>query len=197
MRKLIIALVLVLVLPSAASAGRKDATLSLVGYSVPTAVFPKLISAYQATPQGKGVNFQTSFAASEVQSKAVAAGLPADVVNFSITTDMDRLVQTGQVAKSWDANPYHGIVSNSVVVFVLRNGNPKHIRSWDDLVKPGVQVVFPNPFSSGGARWDVMAAYGSILREGKKPAQAQAYLQQLFRHNVSQDTSGRNLMTYA
>src|ERR1700745_502884 len=194
MRKLIIALVLVLVLPSAASAGRKDTTLSLVAYSVPTAVFPKLISAYQATPQGKGVDFQTSFAASEVQSKAVAAALPADVVNFSITTDMDRLVQTGQVAKTWDANPYHGIVSRSVVVFVLRNGNPKHIKTWDDLVKPGVGVVFPNPFSSGGARWHVMAAYGAMLREHKTPKQAVAYLQNLFKHNVSQDTSGRNAL---
>ena len=194
MRKLLIALALVLVLPSAAAADRKDTTLSVVAYSIPTAVYPKLIAAYQATPQGKGVNFQTSFAASEVQSKAVAAGLPADVVNFSISTDMDRLVQTGQVSKAWDANPYHGIVSKSVVVFVLRNGNPKHIRTWDDLVKPGVQVVFPNPFSSGGARWDVMAAYGAMLREHKTPKQAQAYLQQLFRHNVSQDTSGRNAL---
>jgi len=195
MRKLLIASAfVVLLLPSAAVAGRRDTTLSLVAYSIPTTVFPKLISAYQATPQGKGVNFQTSFAASETQSRAVASGLPADVVNFSVATDMDRLVQTGQVAKTWDANPYHGIVSKSVVVFVLRNGNPKHIRTWDDLVKPGVQVVFPNPFSSGGARWDVMAAYGAILREGKKPAQAQAYLEQLFKHNVSQDTSGRNAL---
>jgi sulfate/thiosulfate transport system substrate-binding protein len=195
MRKLLIAsAVVVLLLPSAAAAGRRDTTLSLVAYSIPTTVFPKLISAYQATPQGKGVNFQTSFAASETQSRAVASGLPADVVNFSITTDMDRLVQTGQVAKTWDANPYRGIVSKSVVVFVLRNGNPRHIRTWDDLVKPGVQVVFPNPFSSGGARWDVMAAYGAILREGKTPAQARAYLEQLFKHNVSQDTSGRNAL---
>ena len=189
-----IPIALVLLLPAAASAGRKDTTLSVVAYSIPTAVYPKLISAYQSTPQGKGVNFQTSFAASEVQSKAVAAGLPADVVNFSISTDLDRLVQSGQVSKSWDANPYHGIVSKSVVVFVLRNGNPKHIRTWDDLVKPGVQVVFPNPFSSGGARWDVMAAYGAMLREHKTPKQAQAYLTQLFRHNVSQDTSGRNAL---
>src|SRR5437016_7779227 len=194
MRKLLFFLALVLVLPSAASAGRKDTTLSVVGYSIPTAVFPKLFTAYQATSQGRGVKFTSSFAASEVQSKAVAAGLPADVVNFSITTDMDRLVQTGQVAKAWDANPYHGIVSNSVVVFVLRNGNPKHIRTWDDLIKPGVQVVFPNPFSSGGAKWDIMAAYGSQLREHKTPKQAQAYLQKLFQHNVSQDTSGRNAL---
>ena len=178
----------------AGQAKNADTTLSLVAYSIPTNVYPKLISAYQATPQGRGVKFTTSFAASEVQSKAVAAGLPADVVNFSIATDMDRLVQAKLVDKSWSANPQHGIVSRSVVVFVLRNGNPKHIRTWDDLVKPGVQVVFPNPFSSGGARWDVMAAYGSQLREKKTPKQAQAYLTQLFRHNVSQDTSARNAL---
>src|SRR5690242_335870 len=190
-----VAAALVACVGASAAPGRSGgSTLSLAAYSIPTAVYPKLISAYQATPQGQGVKFATSFAASEVQSKAVAAGLPADVVNFSISTDMDRLVQSGQVAKSWDANPYHGIVSKSVVVFVLRNGNPKHIRTWDDLVKPGVQVVFPNPFSSGGARWDVMAAYGSQLREGKTPKQAVAYLQNLFRHNVSQDTSGRNAL---
>src|SRR5216683_3207557 len=162
--------------------------------SIPTSVFPKLISAYQATAAGNGVKFTTSFAASEVQSKAVAAGLPADVVNFSISTDVDRLVSAGLVDKTWDKNAYHGVVSKSVVAFVLRNGNPKHIRTWDDLVKPSVDVVFPNPFSSGGARWDVMAAYGSQLREGKTPKQARAYLKQLFQHNVSQDTSGRNAL---
>ena len=179
---------------STAAARTDSPTLSVVAYSIPTQVFPKLISAYQATRGGQGVNFTTSFAASEVQSKAVAAGLPADVVNFSISTDVDRLVSAGLVDKTWDKNAYHGIVSKSVVVFVLRNGNPKHIRTWDDLVKPGVDVVFPNPFSSGGARWDVMAAYGSQLRAGKTPKQAQAYLKTLFQHNVAQDTSGRNAL---
>src|SRR5258708_3003424 len=140
----LLSLLAALVVTGAAAAG---SSLSIVAYSIPTSVFPKLISAYQATPSGKNVGFTTSFAASEVQSKAVAAGLPADVVNFSISTDMDRLVQAGLVAKSWDQNAYHGIVSKSVVVFVLRNDNPKHLRTWDDLVKPGVQVVFPNPFS--------------------------------------------------
>ena len=164
--------------------------LSVVGYSIPTTVFPKLEAAY-----GNGVSFSNSFAASEVQSKAVAAGLPADVVNFSISTDMDRLVQSKLIDKTWASNKYHGIVSKSVVVFVLRNGNPKHIKTWDDVVKPGVDVVFPNPFSSGGARWDVMAAYGSQLREHKSPAKARAYLKQLFQHNVSQDTSGRTRST--
>jgi sulfate/thiosulfate transport system substrate-binding protein len=191
---LVLTALAVLAAVPAATAARKDTTLSVVGYSIPTSVFPKLQAAYSATTQGSGVKFTDSFAASEVQSKAVAAGLPADVVNFSISTDMDRLVQSNQVDKTWANNKYHGIVSKSVVVFVLRNGNPKHIRTWDDLVKPGVDVVFPNPFSSGGARWDVMAAYGSQLREHKTPKQAQAYLKQLFQHNVSQDTSGRNAL---
>jgi sulfate/thiosulfate-binding protein len=179
---------------TAATGRLSDTTLSLVAYSIPTAVFPKLTAAYSATPGGNGVKFTSSFAASESQSKAVAAGLPTDVVNFSISTDVDRLVSAGLVDKTWDKGQYKGIVSKSVVVFVLRNGNPKHIRTWDDLVKPGVGVVFPNPFSSGGARWDIMAAYGSQLREGKTPKQAQAYLKQLFQHNVSQDTSGRNAL---
>jgi sulfate/thiosulfate transport system substrate-binding protein len=179
---------------SAAPQAQKDTSLALAAYSIPTAVFPKLESAFSATPAGNGVKFSNSFAASEVQSKAVAAGLPADVVNFSISTDVDRLVSAKLVDKNWASNRYHGIVSKSVVVFVLRNGNPKHIKTWDDLVKPGVDVVFPNPFSSGGARWDVMAAYGAMKREGKTDKQAVAYLKQLFQHNVSQDTSGRNAL---
>src|SRR6185503_6292790 len=179
---------------TAAGAAKKDTNLALAAYSIPTTVFPKLEAAYSATAAGNGVKFSNSFAASEVQSKAVAAVLPADVVNFSISTDVDRLVGAKLVDKTWASNKYHGIVSKSVVVFVLRNGNPKHIKTWDDLIKPGVQVVFPNPFSSGGAKWDIMAAYGSALRAGKTPKQAQAFLKQLFRHNVSQDTSGRNAL---
>src|SRR3954452_9942631 len=179
---------------TAAPQARKDTNLALAAYSIPTTVFPKLESAFSATAAGNGVKFSNSFAASEVQSKAVAAGLPADVVNFSISTDVDRLVSSKLVDKNWAKNKYGGVPAKSVVVFVLRNGNPKHIKSWDDLVKPGVDVVFPNPFSSGGARWDFMAAYGAQLREGKTHKQAVAYLQQLFKHNVSQDTSGRNAL---
>jgi sulfate/thiosulfate transport system substrate-binding protein len=171
-----------------------ETNLSVAAYSIPTIVLPKLEAAYSGTKQGSGVTFSNSFAASEVQSKAVAAGLPADIVHFSIATDVDRLADAKLIDKSWAANTYHGVPADSVVVFVLRNGNPKHIKTWDDLVKPGVDVVFPNPFSSGGARWDVMAAYGAQLREGKTHRQAVAYLTQLFRHNVSQDTSGRNAL---
>lgn len=197
MRRLLVALVALVSLlaaVAAAPAARTETGLAVAAYSIPTAVFPKLEDAYRRTADGRDVSFSNSFAASEVQSKAVAAGLPADVVNFSISTDVDRLVDAKLVDRTWARNRYRGIVSRSVVVFVLREGNPKHIRTWSDLVRPGVDVVFPNPFSSGGARWDVMAAYGAMKREGKTHAQAVAYLKQLFRHNVSQDTSGRNAL---
>lgn len=102
-----------------------------------------------------------------MQASAIVSGLPADIVDFSLQPDMEKLVRAGLVSKAWNKNPYQGFVTRSVVVFVLRNGKPKHIRSWDDLVKPGVQVVTPNPFTSGGARWNIMAAYGAELREKK------------------------------
>src|SRR5207249_2288125 len=116
-------------------------------------------------------SFTQSYAGSEVQAKAIIAGLPADVVDLSHEGDFSTLVDAGIVPKNWNKNSYHGFVSRSVVVFVVRNGNPKHIRTWDDLVKPGVDVVAANPFTSGGARWNVLAAYGAQLREGKKPKQ--------------------------
>ena len=81
------------------------------------------------------------------------------------------------MSQDWDANPYKGMSSDSVVVFVVRKGNPKHITGWDDLIKPGVDVITPNPSTSGSARWNILAAYGAQLKEGKTPAQALAYVQ--------------------
>ncbi len=94
-------------------------------------------------------------------------------MNFSLEPDVERLVKAGLVSPSWNQNATHGFVTNSVAVIIVRKGNPKHITGWSDLVKPGVQVLTPNPFTSGGARWNVMAAYGAQLKEGKTPAQAQ------------------------
>jgi sulfate transport system substrate-binding protein len=83
------------------------------------------------------------------------------------------------------------MITSSVVVFVVRKGNPRNIRTWDDLVRPGVEVIEPNPFTSGGARWNIMAAYGAQLKAGRTPEQAAAYLQELFRHVPVQDKSAR------
>jgi len=169
-------------------------SLTLVAYSTPQGVFEKLIPAFQATPDGKGVSFNQSYGPSGDQSRAVVNGLHANVVNFSLEPDVERLVKAGLVASSWNANATHGFVSDSVVVIAVRKGNPKHITAWSDLVKPGVQVVTPNPFTSGGARWNIMAAYGAQLKEGKTQAQAQEYLTQLFHNVVSQDSSARNAL---
>ena len=194
MRKTIIAAIGALVLASGAAGATKDTKLSLVAYSTPGAAFAKIIPAFQKTAAGKDISFDQSYGASEVQAKAVLSGLEADVVDFSLQPDMDRLVQAKLVAKTWNQNQYKGFVTKSVVVFVVRDGNPKKIKTWDDLVKPGVQVVTPNPFSSGGARWNVMAAYGGQLRNKRTPKQAISYLGNLFKHVVSQDTSARNAL---
>ena len=168
--------------------------LTLVAYSTPQGVFEKLIPAFQATPEGKGVSFKQSYGPSGEQSRSVANGLHADVVDFSLETDVERLVKAGLISASWNQNATHGFVTNSVAVIIVRKGNPKHITGWSDLVKPGVQVLTPNPFTSGSARWNVMAAYGAQLKEGKTPAQAQEYLKALFHNVVSQDSSARNAL---
>jgi len=180
---------------SASAAKHSGGKLTIVAYSTPGAAYAKLIPAFQATPAGKDVSFSQSYAGSEQQSKAVDQGLPADVVNFSIEPDMSRLVRDGLLSSSWKNNKYKGIVSRSVVVFVVRKGNPKHIKTWDDIAKPGVQVVTPNPLTSGGARWAILSAYGAERRYGKTDKQAQGYLQTLFKSNVvSQDKSARDAL---
>ncbi|MGI8505860.1 MAG: sulfate ABC transporter substrate-binding protein [Solirubrobacteraceae bacterium] len=166
--------------------------LALVGYSTPKTAYDRLIPQFEKTPQGNGVGFTESFGASGAQSRAVDSGQPADVVAFSTAPDITRLVKDGLVASNWDSGPEHGIVTDSVVVLVVRKGNPKHITGWDDLVKPGVDVITPNPSTSGSARWNIMAAYGAELKEGKTPSQALAYVKTLLTKSVSvQDSSGR------
>jgi sulfate/thiosulfate-binding protein len=167
---------------------------ALVAYSTPQGAFESLIPAFQASSEGKGTTFTTSYGPSGEQSRAVANGLNADVVNFSLEPDVSKLVKAGLVSPSWNANATHGMVTQSVAVIIVRAHNPKHITGWSDLVKPGVQVVTPNPFTSGSARWNIMAAYGAQLQEGKTPAQAQEYLDELFRHVVSQDSSARTAL---
>src|SRR3954467_5364414 len=168
-----------------------DNKLSLVAYSTPKEAYAALIPAFQKTPQGKDVTFTQSYGASGDQSRAVDGGLKADVVEFSLEPDVTRLVDSGLVDKSWNQNQYKGMVTDSVVVLATRKGNPKHIKTWEDLVKPGVQVITPNPFTSGGARSSVVAAYGSQIAQGKSDEQARASLGELFKNVAVQDKSAR------
>src|SRR5689334_17471272 len=161
---LIAAVAAALATAAAAAAGTN---LSLVGYSTPKTVMGKIIQAWQQTPDGQGVSFNQSYGASTDQARAVAQGLKADVVFLSTGDDVNLLVDDGLVDSKWNRQSYDGIAADTVVVFAVRNGNPKHIKSWSDLVRPGVQVLTPNPFSSGSAKWNVLAAYGSQRRLGK------------------------------
>ncbi|MHB8235792.1 MAG: sulfate ABC transporter substrate-binding protein, partial [Solirubrobacteraceae bacterium] len=179
---------------SSSGGGGSSSSLTLVAYSTPQSAFEKLIPAFNATADGKGVSFKQSYGPSGEQSRAVANGLHADVVNFSLEPDVERLVKAGLVSPDWNKNATHGFVTQSVAVIIVRKGNPKHIKDWSDLIKPGVQVVTPNPFTSGSARWNVMAAYGAQIKEGKTPAQGQEYLKAMFHNVVSQDSSARNAL---
>lgn len=176
------------------SSGGGGGTVTIVGYSVAREVYADVISAFEQTPEGAGVDFKESYAASGEQSRAVAAGLDADYVAFSLEPDMTRLVDAGLVDKDWNSGPQKGFVSDSVVVLITRKGNPKGITGWDDLIKDGVEVITPNPFTSGAAQWNIMAAYGAQIEQGKTEQQGLDYLDALFGNVPVQPSSGREAL---
>jgi len=180
---------------SGSGGGNVSKQLSLVAYSTPQVVYDEIIPAFQKTGAGEGVGFKSSFGGSGEQSRAVEAGLPADVVAFSLAPDVDRLVEAGLVASDWAKGPSDGFVSTSVVSFAVRKGNPKRIRGWEDLLKPGVSVVTPNPFTSGGAKWNLLAAYGAASEGGKDEQAGLGYLRELLTKHVKvQDKSAREAL---
>jgi len=186
---------------SASGGGGGDGSggnLTLVAYSTPEEAYRELIPAFNKTAQGEGVGFDQSYASSGEQSRAVEGGLPADVVEFSLEPDITRLVDAGLVDADWNQNEYKGMVTDSVVVFMVRKGNPKNIKDWDDLVTGDVEVLEPNPFTSGGAKWNIMAAYGAQLEKGKSPEEAEHYLSDLFDNVPVLDKSAReSLQTFS
>jgi len=178
-----------------ASTDKGTKSLSLVAYSTPEVVYDEIEPLFQKTGAGEGVGFKSSFGASGEQSRAVEAGLKADVVSFSLAPDMDRLVKAGLVDSNWADTPSKGFVTTSLVSFIVRKGNPKGIKTWDDLLKPGVKVLTPNPFTSGAARWNLLGAYGAKSDGGKNPQAGLDYLTQLItKHVVVQDKSGRDAL---
>jgi sulfate/thiosulfate-binding protein len=174
------------------------AQLSLVAYSTPKEAYEELIPAFQKTSAGKGVSFDQSYGASGDQSRAVASGLPADIVALSLAPDVDKLVEPGLVDSNWAKDDYDGFVTNSVVVFAVRKGNPKNIKTWDDIAKDDVEVITPNPFTSGGAKWNLMAAFGSQTEQGKSEQEGLDFLHQVLANTPVQDKSAREaLQTFA
>ena len=196
--------VLVVALLSACSGGTSDVpgskggsggngALTLFAYSTAKPAFDKAVAAFNKTAAGAGVQVQQSYGASGDQSRKVAAGAVADVVNFSVEPDVTRLVTAGLVDSKWNADADKGIPFGSVVAIVVRKGNPKGIHDWNDLLKPGVQVVTPNPFSSGSAKWNLLAPYAAESEGGKNPQAGLDYLGKLITkdHIKVQPKSGR------
>lgn len=177
--------------------GGGSSNLTLVAYSTPREAYEELVSDFGETEAGQEVTFETSYGSSGEQSRAVEGGLPADVVALSLEPDITRLVDAGLVDNNWNENEYQGMVTDSVVVLAVRSGNPKGISGWDDLTGGDIEVITPNPFTSGGARWNVMAAYGAQLQQGKSEEEAVNYLRRLFSNVPVQDKSAReSLQTF-
>lgn len=176
------------------SAGGGASAISLVSYSVPKAAYDQLTGDFAGTSAGAGVTFETSFGGSGDQSRAVESGKKADIVNFSLEPDIARLVKSGQVAANWNSGPTKGIVTNSVVVLVVRKGNPKHIEGWDDIIKPGVDIVTPNPVSSGGARWNILAAWLHGAANGGDAA-AKSFVTKVIDHTATVAPTARDATT--
>jgi sulfate/thiosulfate transport system substrate-binding protein len=180
---------------AACSSSKSDGkSLHLVAYSVPKPAYDALTAAFAKTPEGKGVGWGTSYGPSGTQSKAVANGQKADYVAFSLEPDLTKLVPKF-VDTGWSTGRTKGLVSDSIVVIAVRKGNPKHITGWDDLIKPGVKIVTPDPGSSGSAKWNILAAYTHVLEDGGTDDQAKDYLKKFFANVVAKPSSGANATT--
>lgn len=167
-------------------------TLNLIAYAVPEPGWSKIIPAFEATPAGKGITVSTSYGASGDQSRAVADGEPADIVNFSVEPDVSRLVKVNKVAAAWNADATKGIPFGSVVSLVIRKGNPKNIKTWDDLLAPGVEVVTPSPLSSGSAKWNLLAPYAAKSNGGQDQAAGLDFVSKLVTEHIkTRPGSGR------
>jgi sulfate/thiosulfate-binding protein len=174
-------------------------SVDLVAYSTPQQAFEEgIIPAFQDTDAGDGVEFSTSFGSSGDQRRAVEAGQPADFVDFSLEPDMTSLVEAGKVAKDWNAGPTKGIITDSVVSIAVRPDNPEGIESFDDLIEKDVEIITPNPATSGGAKWNIMAVYGSQIAQGKSEQQAlDAVATVLQKTSVLDDSARDSLNTFA
>lgn len=165
-------------------APQADTTLTLVAFAVPEPGWSKIAPVFAETEEGAGVGVTASYGASGDQSRGVESGKPADVVNFSVEPDITRLVKAGLVDEDWNAGAQKGLPFGSVVTFAVREGNPKNIRDWDDLLKPGIEVITPSPLSSGAAKWNLLAPYAAKSNGGKDHAAGIAFVQELVSQHV-------------
>lgn len=169
-----------------------ETTLTLIAYAVPEPGWSKIIPAFAATQEGQNTAVTASYGPSGDQSRAVVDGKPADLVNFSVEPDIDRLVKAGKVNENWNSDATKGIPFGSVVSLVVRKGNPKNIRDWDDLLAPGLEVVSPSPLSSGSAKWNLLAPYAAKSNGGQNSQAGLDFVKKLVTEHIkTRPASGR------
>src|SRR5688572_234790 len=176
-KTLIVSLLLITLLTTGCSAGSSTATeaspgegevkLTLAAYTPPREAYAEIIPLFQAdwkVKTGLTVTVEESYPGSGAQSRAVVEGFEADVVALSLEADVNRIEDAGLITHDWRTEPFGGMVSTSAVAFAVREGNPKNIQDWADLIQPGLEVLTPNPKTSGGAMWNVLGLYGAAKR---------------------------------
>jgi sulfate/thiosulfate transport system substrate-binding protein len=159
--------------------------------------FNAAFAKYYKAKTGKDVTVRQAHAGSGAQARAVIDGLDADVVTLALAYDIDAIAQSGLIDSKWQSRlPNNSAPYTSTIVFLVRKGNPKGIKDWDDLVKPGVGVIPANPKTSGGARWTYLAAYGqALLKNGKNDAKAREYVQKFYANAPVLDSGARAATT--
>lgn len=189
---------------ASSSSSEKPLTLILGAYTTPREAYGELIPIFRQQWQdqtGQDVAFEESYLGSGAQSRAIVEGFEADVTALSLEADVNRIEQAGLITHDWKDSPSKGMVSDSIVVFAVRKGNPKGIADWADLAKPGVQILTPNPKTSGGAMWNILALYGAAKRgyvEGVPAgddAAAIEFLKAVFRNVTVMDKGARESIT--
>ncbi|MCX7571149.1 sulfate ABC transporter substrate-binding protein [Tumebacillus sp. DT12] len=181
----------------ASGESKKEITLTLGAYTVPKEAFAKIIPEFQKEWEkktGQKVNFQESYEASGAQARAIAGGFEADIAALSLEGDIDTLTDAKLITHDWKNKQHGGMITTSVVALGTREGNPKNIKDWEDLTRPGISVLYPNPKTSGGAQWDINAIYGAGLKRSDE-AGAKDLLARIHKNVKTMDKSGRASMT--
>lgn len=188
-----------------ASAGASGGTTLILGaYTTPREAYAKLIPVFKQQwkqQTGQDLTFQESYQGSGAQSRAIVEGFEADIAALSLEADIDRIAKAGLITHDWKSGPYKGMVSDSVVAFAVRQGNPKGIHDWADLAKPGLQILTPNPKTSGGAQWNILALYGAAKRGAvagvpkDDDAAATAFLKAVLKNVTVMDKGARESIT--
>ena len=179
-------------------------TLILGGYTTPREAYGKAIipafQKYWKDKTGQDVEFQESYNGSGAQSRQIIGGFEADIAALSLEGDIDKITDAGLITHDWKSKPNNGMISDSIVVIAVRSGNPKGIHDWADLAHPGLNILTPDPQTSGGAQWNINAMYGAALRgfagvPKDDPAAAQEFLKSVFRNVSIKDKGARESIT--